>query len=514
MYYAYRSRLSFVRWPLIVLGFPLLGFFFAAFAGLSGPSGVILILGLIAAGIVFVRPLLGVGILLVLLNAFVPEYYGIDLGQGLPAFNVSDVFTLAIFAGTLARVFSRREHFNKDQALVVLLLYITCGFVSLIGSIYSGLVEPAAAKFNWVMLGRLYVMPTFLLFAAIHLLEKKETVYRIMDLLLLCGAADTIYGIWTILHGSNPLYPSTEVIQVYAAGQAEFGASYQWFLSRNVGTFSQPIHFGCFLGFLIPYSFVRAAQAVARKERLFFMLLLYLNLLGLITCLSRGPWVAVAVTLPFLLPHARIRNIMFIVLLIFAVATPAVVLYSGDPSVILQNLKERVSNFATMKARLLLSYMCIRLWITKPFFGIGIGNYSILYPRLWEKLYLQPEHFGLTEAYFVEKTIAPHNIYLYLLSEVGLIGLGAFLWIVGRTFRKTISTLRRLRATDMNEYYRVLAIALGVLTALVNGLAYDFLWLSRISVYFWFLLGFLLIYPRLEGASGAAAEQEVLSPRR
>ncbi len=503
MYQIEHSRLSLVRWPLIILGFPISCFFFAAFAALSGPSGVILIVGLIAVGVVFMRPLLGIGILLVLLNSFVPEYYGIDLGAGLPAFNVADIFTLAIFAGTFAKIFSAREPLNKDHVLVVLLLYLTCGFVSLIGSIYSKLVEPSAVRFNWVMLGRLYVMPTFLLFAAIHLLKKRETVYRIMDFLLACGAVNTIYGIYTILHGSNPLYPSTEVIQVYAAGQAEFGATYQWFLSRNVGTFSQPIHFGCFLGFLIPYNFVRAAQAASRKERLFFMLLLYLNLLGLISCLSRGPWLAVLVTLPFLVPHARIRNIMFIILLLFAVATPIVILSTGDPSVTLENLKERVSNFATMKARFLLAYMCLRLWITKPFFGVGIGNYSVLYPRLWEQLNAQPEHFGLTEAYFVEKTIAPHNIYLYLLSEVGIVGLGAFLWIVGRTYRTTIPLLRRLRREDPYHYYRILAILLGVTTALVNGLAYDLLWLSRLSVYFWFLVGFLIMYPKLTQATTA-----------
>jgi O-antigen ligase len=95
------------------------------------------------------------------------------------------------------------------------------------------------------------------------------------------------------------------------------------------------------------------------------------------------------------------------------------------------------------------------LWI-----GVGLGNFL---PRLADiqtplslGLYLQPVH----------------NIFLLVAAEIGIVGLGFFVWFLGNCFRRMITSLRLNK--NVNRY---LALMICLLMILVTGL-FDHYWLT------------------------------------
>ena len=75
-----------------------------------------------------------------------------------------------------------------------------------------------------------------------------------------------------------------------------------------------------------------------------------------------------------------------------------------------------------MTVRQQLNVAAIRLWQTSPLFGVGLGNFLV---RL-------PEALPTRTIYFLQPV---HNIYLLLLSEVGVVGFLFFIWFLQKIFR-------------------------------------------------------------------------------
>ncbi len=75
-------------------------------------------------------------------------------------------------------------------------------------------------------------------------------------------------------------------------------------------------------------------------------------------------------------------------------------------------------------------------------------------------------------------------------AEVGLVGLGAFIWFLWRLFAYGFRLYRKAG----KGYIKVLALSLcaAMLAFLVNGLTESSLYYSRIAVVFWYLAGLLL----------------------
>jgi len=79
--------------------------------------------------------------------------------------------------------------------------------------------------------------------------------------------------------------------------------------------------------------------------------------------------------------------------------------------------------------------------------------------------------------------IYPHNSYLHMTAETGLLGIAAFLWIVWRFF---YSGIRSVRKSDSPLLFGILA---GLLAFLVQSFFDTNLYTLQLAVLFWFLLG-------------------------
>lgn len=104
-----------------------------------------------------------------------------------------------------------------------------------------------------------------------------------------------------------------------------------------------------------------------------------------------------------------------------------------------------------------------------PLFGSGLNTYSITAP-----------HYKVAEG----GGIYPHNSYLQMAAEIGLLGLVAFFWVLFSFFRMGFQYLRK------KKDYLVLGLLAGILGFLVHAFFDTHLYSLQLVVLFWFMLGF------------------------
>ena len=111
--------------------------------------------------------------------------------------------------------------------------------------------------------------------------------------------------------------------------------------------------------------------------------------------------------------------------------------------------------------------------------GVGIGNYVPTYPA-----YALP---GWKDALG-----HAHNYYLHIAAETGLVGLAAYLFLLGASFRHGWSAVRSLTGA----YQGVALGVLGVLTAFATHSLFDNLYVHGMNMHLAMLLGLLIVFHR------------------
>jgi O-antigen ligase len=126
----------------------------------------------------------------------------------------------------------------------------------------------------------------------------------------------------------------------------------------------------------------------------------------------------------------------------------------------------------------------LRLIQTRPLLGVGPDNFRHLYGA----------QLGL-ETW--DERVQANNLYLEMLADVGLLGLAAFLWVIGTPLRCAMRLLS-VRGEAMTVV--VLGVTAGVAAFLVHGLLDSFLAFTPTALLLWMLLGMLLAQkPQVSG---------------
>ncbi len=113
-----------------------------------------------------------------------------------------------------------------------------------------------------------------------------------------------------------------------------------------------------------------------------------------------------------------------------------------------------------------------------PVVGVGVNTFSLNYGRY--KL-AEPSHALTSQASYA------HNNFLHMGGEIGLAGLGAFLWFILTVFR---AGARAYRKNTNPQERAVHAAAIASLAAfLINGLTETSLYYPRVAFLFWLIAG-------------------------
>jgi len=173
---------------------------------------------------------------------------------------------------------------------------------------------------------------------------------------------------------------------------------------------------------------------------------------GLFLTYSRGAWLGAFAALICLAAMTKswkvVLCILIVVIVVFAFAKP---------------LRDRVLTLASpqadmaMRDRMQVMKDAVQLGVQHPFFGIGYGR-----GRLKESL----RNVYKDTANENNPIWHAHNVYVELFAETGIVGLGAFLWLIGRT---AVVILRRAYAEENQKRLILFGLGAAWLAAAITG---------------------------------------------
>lgn len=279
-------------------------------------------------------------------------------------------------------------------------------------------------------------------------------------------------------HSLRFLLVTISVIAFMAIGQKFFGWSipHPWAEElRATSIYPYPNAVGLFLAPLIVLIFFLRKFVSQFFWRPLVLLILALGILATIFSKSESAWIGMVVGLAFgsLLLGGLARKttiIVGIIGLLSLLFVPAVrnpvekKLLLRDWSGVVRKITWN-ETFEMLKDR--------------PIFGAGLAGYQKI---------MVPYH----KATAIEIFLYPHNIFLNFWSEVGLLGLAAFFWIVVRFFLYIRGLLKR----DGLERRVAIATGSAMVTLLVHGLVDVPYFKNDLAMLFWFIVAVPIIIDR------------------
>ena len=140
-----------------------------------------------------------------------------------------------------------------------------------------------------------------------------------------------------------------------------------------------------------------------------------------------------------------------------------------------------------------------RIFVQHPIGGAGLGNYALLAPHY------ATANLQLLRVQFVIRGFVAHNTYLQVVSELGLIGLVLFAWLILYVLAGALRALRRgLLAADPRNS----ALARGVIVAVPTLLVAYFFGSALYEKQLWLLLGFAAALPFIADSETPADVEE------
>jgi O-antigen ligase len=253
-------------------------------------------------------------------------------------------------------------------------------------------------------------------------------------------------------------------------------------LKRATAAFPDANVFGVYLSAITPLIIGLALFYFRGTKRAIMLLASALATAGIILTYSRGTALAlyISVLMISLCRKSKlISTILLVILLIF-------------PFIMPQNIKDWAKEvkynpmvFMCNTDRISIYKNTINMIKHHPVIGVGVNTFC--------KNYLKYKLPGSDNAPTSDYVYA-HNHFLQMGGEIGLLGLGIFLWLLFSLFKKNIFIYRDLK----DEYYKitVLSISACLVAFLVNGLTETSLYYSRVAMIFWYLVGFSLAFDK------------------
>jgi len=228
-----------------------------------------------------------------------------------------------------------------------------------------------------------------------------------------------------------------------------------------ISTIGQKNWVSNYLAMVFPLVFSYFLLLKEKRRKIIYYLLLSILYAVLIIFQSRGIWISAGLTLIlaiFFLYKFRLFNIfkenkrwLFLLFLTFVLIT---VIYSTQNPLNknIDTMPQRLTSiyedeFSSLNPRLLIWNTTLEMIKDKPFFGIGIGLFKMDY-LVYQADFLQQNPSYLK---YGSRSEEAHNEYLQLAAELGIIGLGIFLYIIFIFYRSALKFLKEKKEEKGEE---------------------------------------------------------------
>ena len=246
---------------------------------------------------------------------------------------------------------------------------------------------------------------------------------------------------------------------------------------RLYGAFTHPNILAFYLVFVITLVFyVLETRILKTNMPQHILLWLYmLNLLALLVFTqTRSAWISCG-TIFFLYGLLKERKYLIICILgaMIMTATPAVQSRMND-------LKEGTGvrsgeKLNSMSWRMKLWESSVPFMVRRPIFGYGLVGFE----------YNSPSFFKQGKG----ELIHPHNVYVELMFNMGLVGLFTYLWIYARILKDLFRKMRSRVGAQAKEAVIVFSYVLSYLMVCISD---NTLYYLAFNWYFWFFIGLIM----------------------
>jgi len=333
----------------------------------------------------------------------------------------------------------------------------------------------------------LFLAGPLLYFIITNNINDERQINRILDILLIVGGLFGIYGIFQ--------YKGID----FSFWAHNIGRQQVFGLFGNVNFFAEYL--------IIPLPIAVSLFLVSQNKFKKILLLIGIVAMGasLTFTFTRGSYLSFGVSLIFmffLFLISRGKNFIknnkkiFIIILVaiivitflFVIPTPL-----NKSGTAIEKIKSRISisqltQDSSIKRRIATWKFTGMMIKDYPLLGSGIGTYQYNTLRYQAEFFAQGENRSLYPHGFADKA---HNEYLQLWAELGVIGLGIFIWLMISYFNCGIKMLRKIK----DEYRQGIIIGLmgAVAAVLVDGIFGFPLHLPATVVLFWLALGLTVV---------------------
>lgn len=381
------------------------------------------------------------------------------------------------FVALLTMVLVVRSVFFREEIRGLTLPIIMLGVYTLVGAVTLVYVADFTESYNSLIE---YLKIAYYSILVVAFIQRPEVLRKTIWMLLFAG----------ILMGSISLYQyatGTTSNVYWGFGQSitsDTGTGY-----RVGGAVGDPNYYAMIMAVLVPIAFDRFWNAKSILLRFFAGWSLIVCVLSVLYTYSRGGFLALSIGAVIMAVRYKLRLLPALVGGVFLV-----VIYQFLPA----NYTERLSTLLyfipqsteqqlvdrSIRGRTSANLVAWEMFKDNPLTGVGMSNYENQYFA-----YARP--LGIALSSEVEQ---PHNLYLQILAERGMLGLVTFLVILYFTFRNLHRTEVYLLQNNNPD---LAGMTSSIITCLIIYLlASTFLHDSYIR-YFWILIGIAWSIPQM-----------------
>jgi len=403
------------------------------------PFITLAVLGGLAAGLIMLRST-QLGLFALIAVVCLLPFAAIPFSIGFyPTF--LDAVLLAVFGVWLARVFTRaQEGFVSSPLDLPILIFILLAFVAFIaGTAHAGITKDILRHFVEI------IIAVTLFFVVTNSVREHRQLRQILLILILAGFAASAIGV--ILY-FLPAALTVRLLSVLRVVHYPAGWGLLWFIEDNpdlpMRAISTSVNPNVLGGLLILIVTLSAPQLFALKPlipRKWLVPMLAVMLTCLLLTFSRGSFVAIGAAL-LMLGVIRYRRLLPLI----ALALLVILMLPQTREYILHLQAGFLIQDRATEMRMGEYKDALTLISRYPWFGVG---------------------FGGTPS--IDIYIGVSNVYLLIAEEMGLVGLAAFLLIMGVFFAYSWVAWRRMEP-DSDAEPLLLGLAGALFGAMVGGL--------------------------------------------
>lgn len=319
----------------------------------------------------------------------------------------------------------------------------------------------------------------FIFFILAEELKSKSQVRKIVFSVSFGLVLSSIDSIWQVFSGKDFIRGYAPIINIG--------------LTRATASFKDSNTLGIYLSAIAPLIFGLTLYYFKGRKRLAFILVSLVSFIGIGLTYSRPTLIAVYLAI-FVLFVIRRSKFLIALLIILTVISPFIAPKSVKDFA--KQVNYNPIRFICNDDRIAIFRNSLNMIRHHPVIGVGANTFMKNYKKYKES----PEHMNIVTS----DTLYAHNNFLHIAGELGLIGLGIFIWLVYKLFRESINIYKRLE----EGFLKIVSLSLltCLLAFLVNGLTESSLYSSRVAIIFWYLMGFSLALKRFIDADKTGSD--------